>query len=127
MNLLHVDLATLHLLVLAAETLNLTQASAKANMTVSTASKRLAELERITDCTLFVRLPRGIELTAAGRGIADHARHILECVNRMACDANDYAVGVRGHVRLTANTLAHQRRRATEPRRRRSRRSGGNR
>jgi len=106
MNLLHVDLATLHLLVLAAETLNLTQASAKANMTVSTASKRLAELERITDCTLFVRLPRGIELTAAGRGIADHARHILECVNRMACDANDYAVGVRGHVRLTANTSA---------------------
>lgn len=106
MNLLHVDLASLHLLVIAAETLNLTQAAVKANMTVSTASKRLSELERITDCSLFVRLPRGIELTAAGKGIADHARHILECVNRMACDANDYSVGVRGHVRLTANTSA---------------------
>ncbi|SNB62803.1 DNA-binding transcriptional regulator, LysR family [Pseudomonas sp. URIL14HWK12:I8] len=106
MNLLHVDLASLHLLVIAAETLNLTQAANRANMTLSTASKRLAELERVTDCALFVRLPRGIELTAAGRGIADHARHILESVNRMACDATDYAVGVRGHVRLTANTSA---------------------
>ncbi|KMN11184.1 GntR family transcriptional regulator [Pseudomonas helleri] len=106
MNLLHVDLASLNLLVLAAETLNLTQAAIKANMTVSTASKRLSELERVTDCALFLRLPRGIELTAAGKGIADHARHILECVNRMACDANDYSVGVRGHVKLTANTSA---------------------
>jgi len=106
MSLLHVDLVSLRLLVFAAETLNLTQAAHRANMTLSTASKRLSELERITDCALFVRLPRGVELTAAGRGIADHARHILESVNRMACDANDFAMGVRGHVRLTANTSA---------------------
>jgi len=106
MNLLHIDLATLRLLIIAAETLNLTQAASRANMTLSTASKRLAELERTTDCALFVRLPRGIELTAAGKGMADHARHILESVNRMACDANDFAMGVRGHVRLTANTSA---------------------
>lgn len=106
MNLLHVDLVSLRLLVFAAETLNLTQAANRANMTLSTASKRLTELERITECALFVRLPRGVELTAAGRGIVDHARHILDSVNRMACDANDFAMGVRGHVRLTANTSA---------------------
>lgn len=106
MNLLQIDLLTLRLLVFAAETLNLTQAASRANMTLSTASKRISELERITDCALFVRLPRGMELTAAGRGIADHARHILESVNRMAYDVNDFAMGVRGHVRLTANTSA---------------------
>lgn len=106
MNLLHVDLVSLRLLVFAAETLNLTQAANRSNMTLSTASKRLTELERITECALFVRLPRGVELTAAGRGIVDHARHILDSVNRMACDANDFAMGVRGHVRLTANTSA---------------------
>ncbi|PYB78910.1 GntR family transcriptional regulator [Pseudomonas sp. LB-090624] len=106
MNLLQIDLLSLRLLVFAAETLNLTQAASRANMTLSTASKRISELERITDCALFVRLPRGMEITAAGRAIADHARQVLESVNRMAYDVNDFAMGVRGHVRLTANTSA---------------------
>ncbi|WP_248795516.1 LysR family transcriptional regulator [Pseudomonas sp. MWU13-2105] len=105
-NPLHFDLLSLRLLIFAAETGNLTRAADKANMTVSAASKRLAELERTTQCPLFVRLPRGLELTAAGQGIAEHARTILEGVNRMASDASDYAVGVRGHVRLCANTSA---------------------
>jgi DNA-binding transcriptional LysR family regulator len=105
-NPLHFDLLSLRLLIFAAESGNLTRAAEKANMTVSAASKRLAELERTTQCPLFVRLPRGLELTAAGQGIVEHARTILEGVNRMACDASDYAVGVRGHVRLFANTSA---------------------
>ncbi|MDY7532513.1 LysR family transcriptional regulator [Pseudomonas sp. Bout1] len=105
-NPLHFDLLSLRLLIFAAETANLTRAAEKANMTVSTASKRLAELERTTECPLFVRLPRGLELTAAGQGMVEHAKIILAGVNRMACDASDYAVGVRGHVRLFANTSA---------------------
>eukprot|EP01132_Coremiostelium_polycephalum_P023139 gene23139-27503_t len=105
-NPLHFDLLSLRLLIFAAETANLTRAAEKANMTVSAASKRLAELERTTECPLFVRLPRGLELTAAGHGMVEHAKIILEGVNRMACDASDYAVGVRGHVRLFANTSA---------------------
>jgi len=105
-NPLHFDLLSLRLLIFAAETANLTRAAEKANMTVSAASKRLAELERTTECPLFVRLPRGLELTAAGQGMVEHAKTILEGVNRMARDASDYAVGVRGHVRLFANTSA---------------------
>lgn len=105
-NPLHFDLLSLRLLIFAAESGNLTRAAEKANMTVSAASKRLAELERTTQCPLFVRLPRGLKLTAAGQGMVEHAKIILEGVNRMACDASDYAVGVRGHVRLFANTSA---------------------
>lgn len=105
-NLLQLDLVSLRLLVLAAESENLTKAADGAHMTVSAASKRLAELERITDCTLFVRLPRGLQLTPAGRGLAEHARHILESAQRMAHDASDFSNGVRGHVRLFANTSA---------------------
>jgi hypothetical protein len=105
-NLLQLDLLSLRLLVLAAESENLTKAADGAHMTVSAASKRLAELERITDCTLFVRLPRGLQLTPAGRGLAEHARHILESAQRMAHDASDFSNGVRGHVRLFANTSA---------------------
>lgn len=105
-NLLQLDLVSLRLLVLAADTENLTKAAESAHMTVSAASKRLAELERVTDCTLFVRLSRGLQLTPASRGLAEHARHILEGAQRMAYDASDYANGVRGHIRLFANTSA---------------------
>src|ERR1700712_4833175 len=105
-NLLHIDLISLRLLILAAETGNLTKAAEKANITLSSASKRLAELERQMNCSLFVCLPRGLELTAAGHGVTQHARSILEGVHRMACDASDFAVGVRGHIRLFANTSA---------------------
>jgi DNA-binding transcriptional LysR family regulator len=105
-NLLQLDLASLRLLVLAAETENLTQAANSAHMTVSAASKRLAELERVTHCTLFTRVPRGLQLTPAGRGLAEHARTLLDVAQQMAHDANDYAKGMRGHVRLFANTSA---------------------
>lgn len=106
LNLLQLDLVSLRLLVLAAQSQNLTKAAESAHMTVSAASKRLAELERLTECILFVRLPRGLQLTPAGRGLAEHARHILEGAQRMAHDASDYASGARGHVRLFANTSA---------------------
>lgn len=106
MNLLQLDLVSLRLLVLAADSENLTKAADNAHMTVSAASKRIAELERLTECTLFIRLPRGLQLTPAGRGLAEHARQILEGAQRMAHDASDYASGVRGHVRLFANTSA---------------------
>jgi len=105
-NLLPLDLLSLRLLVLAADSSNLTKAADSAHITVSAASKRLAELERLTRCALFVRLPRGLQLTPAGRGLAEHARHILDGAQRMAQDASDYASGVRGHVRLFANTSA---------------------
>lgn len=106
LNLLQLDLASLRLLVLAADSLNLTKAADGAHMTVSAASKRLAELERVTGCGLFLRLPRGLQLTPAGNGLAEHARQMLEGAQRMADDASDYANGVRGHVRLFANTSA---------------------
>ncbi|MCF5283602.1 LysR family transcriptional regulator, partial [Pseudomonas syringae] len=105
-NLLQLDLVSLRLLVLAAKSENLTQAAQGAHMTVSAASKRLAELERVTHCTLFNRVARGLQLTPAGRGLAEHARTMLEVAEQMAHDANDYANGVRGHVRLFANTSA---------------------
>jgi DNA-binding transcriptional LysR family regulator len=106
LNLLQLDLISLRLLVLTADCENLTKAAEYAHMTVSAASKRLAEMERLTDCTLFIRLARGLQLTPAGKGLAEHARQILEGAQRMAHDASDYANGVRGHVRLFANTSA---------------------
>lgn len=105
-NPLHFDLQSLRLFILAAEAGSLTRAAEHAHLTLSAVSKRIAELERIADCALFVRLPRGLELTPAGQGLLEHARGILDGVNRMAADISDFAVGVRGHVRVWANTSA---------------------
>jgi DNA-binding transcriptional LysR family regulator len=87
-----------------AETGSLTRAAERCHMTLSAISKRIAELERATDCALLVRLPRGVELTPAGHGLLNHAMQVLDQVNRMASEMSDFAVGVRGHVRVWANT-----------------------
>jgi DNA-binding transcriptional LysR family regulator len=85
---------------------SLTRAAERAHMTLSAISKRIGELEKTIDCELLVRLPRGIELTPAGVGLKDHAQRIIEQLNRMAGEMSDFAVGVRGHVRMWVNTSA---------------------
>jgi DNA-binding transcriptional LysR family regulator len=102
----HFDLQSLRIFLLVAQTGSLTKAADKSHMTLSALSKRVAELERTVDCPLFTRLPRGLELTPAGHELVHHARRVLDSVNRMAGQMSDFAVGVRGHVRMWANTSA---------------------
>jgi DNA-binding transcriptional LysR family regulator len=102
----HFDLQSLRVFLLVAQTGSLTKAADKSHMTLSALSKRVAELERTVDCPLFTRLPRGLELTPAGHELVQHARRVLDSVNRMAGQMSDFAVGVRGHVRVWANTSA---------------------
>jgi DNA-binding transcriptional LysR family regulator len=100
----HFDLQSLRVFALVADCGSLTKAAERGQLTLSAISKRIAELESVTDCTLLIRRPRGVELTAAGRGLLEHATHVLDQVNRMANEMSDYAIGVRGHVTLWANT-----------------------
>ena len=100
------DLHSLRIFIVVAELGSLTKAAEQTNMTLSAVSKRIADLEHSTDCTLLQRLPRGIELTPAGKGLLSHARQVVDRVNRMANEMSDYAIGVRGHVRVWANTSA---------------------
>ena len=102
----HFDLQSLRVFLQVAQTGSLTKAAEKSHMTLSALSKRIAELERIADCALFVRLPRGLELTPAGVELIHHARSVLNSVARMADAMGDFAIGVRGHVRIWANTSA---------------------
>ncbi|MFJ3054413.1 LysR family transcriptional regulator [Herbaspirillum sp. NPDC087042] len=102
----HFDLQTLRIFLLVADSGSLTRAAERAHMTLSAISKRIGELEKTIDCELLVRLPRGIELTPAGVGLREHAQRVIEQVNRMAGEMSDFAVGVRGHVRMWVNTSA---------------------
>ena len=103
-NPVHFDLNTLRTFILVAQVGSLTKAADKSHMTLSALSKRIAELERTVDCALFVRLPRGLELTPAGHELVQHAHSVLDTVSRMADGMSDFAIGVRGHVRVWANT-----------------------
>ena len=102
----HFDLQSLRVFLQVALTGSLTRAAEKSHMTLSALSKRIAELERTADCSLFIRHPRGLELTPAGIELVHHARAILDSVNRMAFAMGDFASGVRGNVRIWANTSA---------------------
>ncbi|WP_224717643.1 LysR family transcriptional regulator [Pectobacterium versatile] len=102
----HFDLQSLRIFLQVAQTGSLTKAAEKFHITLSALSKRIAELERTVDCALFIRMPRGLTLTPAGKELVNHARNVLSNVERMASEMNDYAVGVRGHVHMWANTSA---------------------
>ncbi|GJH17276.1 LysR family transcriptional regulator [Caballeronia novacaledonica] len=105
-NYFHYDLHSLRIFIVVAELGSLTKAAERTSLTLGAVSKRIADLERSTGCSLLLRQPRGVELTGAGKGLLAHARQVVERVNRMATEMSDYATGVRGHVRMWANTSA---------------------
>ncbi|GAB2914481.1 LysR family transcriptional regulator [Paralcaligenes ginsengisoli] len=105
-NLIHFDIQSLRFFLYAAQAGSLTKAAERSHMTTSALSKRISELEKAIGCPLFVRLPRGLALTPAGQNLTEHVQSLLNGVNRMALDMNDYALGMRGHVRIWANTSA---------------------
>ncbi len=98
------DPYTLRLFLLAARYLNLTRAADDAHMTLSALSKRISELEKQIGCELFNRRARGLELTSAGHALVEHAQLVIAAVSRLTSDMTAYSAGLRGQVRIWANT-----------------------
>jgi DNA-binding transcriptional LysR family regulator len=55
---------------------------------------------------LLYRRPRGVELTPAGDALLHHARTVLADMDSLQAELSEYSRGVRGHVRIHANTSA---------------------
>ncbi|MBF4461138.1 MULTISPECIES: LysR substrate-binding domain-containing protein [unclassified Rathayibacter] len=70
------DLVTLDLLLDIVETSTLTGGAARSRMTTSAASQRIAKLENLIGQPVLDRLPRGVQLTEAGRVLAEKARTV---------------------------------------------------
>jgi len=102
-NISRFDLTTLRIFLIAAREGSLTVAAEHVTLTLSAASKRLADLERAIDCLLFIRHARGLTLTPAGVALYHHAEQIINGIERMASVMEDYSHGVRGHIRIWAN------------------------
>ena len=100
------DLTDLRLFVLSAEECNLTRAAARQHLSLAAASARIKALEAQTGLPLFYREARGVRLTPPGEAFLHHARGVLRQTEQLRTDLQEYSGGLRGHVRVFANTTA---------------------
>lgn len=101
-----IDFTTLRLFVAVAGARSLTGAARQEHMALAAVSKRISDLERRLGTSLLYRRPRGVDLTPAGDALLHHARHMLDSMASLQADLSEYSDGVRGHVRIHANTSA---------------------
>src|SRR5579862_1461990 len=98
------DLVDLQLFVAVADSGSITHGAMRSHLALASASARIKGLETDLGVALLKRRRRGIELTAAGESLRDHARLIMHNVEMMRGDLAAYSTGVRVGVHLLANT-----------------------
>lgn len=100
------DLTDLRLFVATAESLSLTRGSARLHLSLAAASSRVKALETRSGTALLERVARGVRLTPAGEAFLHHARALLRQTEQLRAELREYSGGLRGHVRVFANTTA---------------------
>ncbi|GAB1575808.1 LysR family transcriptional regulator [Bordetella petrii] len=100
------DFTSLRLFAIVCETRNIARASERANIAGSAISKRLAQLEHTVGAKLLVRRRHGVEPSAAGETLLEHARSIMDSAARIERDMLSYTKGVTGLVRILASSSA---------------------
>jgi DNA-binding transcriptional LysR family regulator len=103
-NAMRFDLVDLRLFIAVADTRSITRGALRVHLALASASARIKGLEAALGVALLKRGRRGIELTAAGESLLDHARIVLHDVETMQGDLAAYARGVKASVHLLANT-----------------------
>jgi DNA-binding transcriptional LysR family regulator len=101
---MHFDLVDLQLFVAVADARSITHGASRAHLALASASARIKGLEAGLGVALLKRGRRGIELTAAGESLLDHARIILHNVDTLRGDLLAFSRGMKATVRLLANT-----------------------
>src|SRR5258707_10912095 len=99
------DLVDLQLFIAVADARSITGGAERAHLALASASERIKGLEGALGVALFRRVRRGVELTAAGESLLDHARLVMHHVEAMRGDLASFASGVRASVQLLANTV----------------------
>ena len=69
-------------------------------------SRQIAQLEKALGTPLFIRSRRRVELTPAGRALAERVEPLLRTLKRIAPDVRAVAEGEVGHVRVAFTGLA---------------------
>lgn len=100
------DLTTLRLLVAVCEQQNMARVAEQAHIAPSAISKRIAQLESSLGVSLLTRTRRGVQPTAAGLALVEHARTMLFAAERIENDVTAFAGGIKGNVRILATPSA---------------------
>ncbi|MFL5331974.1 MAG: LysR family transcriptional regulator [Geminicoccaceae bacterium] len=100
------DLTDLRLFLHVVEAESITHGAERAGMALGSASERIRGMEMTGGVPLLERRPRGVRPTPAGQAVAHHARVVLGQLEQMRGELGQYAKGLRGHVRVLANTAA---------------------
>ena len=98
------DLVDLRLFIAVADARSITRGAIRAHLALASASARIKGLEAALGVALLKRGRRGVELTAAGESLLDHARIVMHNVEAMRDDLAAYASGAKASVHLLANT-----------------------
>ena len=98
------DLVDLQLFVAVADSRSITGGALQVHLALASASARIKGLEQAFGVALLKRGRRGVELTAAGESLLDHARIVMHEIDAMRGDLGAYASGVKASVHMLANT-----------------------
>lgn len=103
---MHFDLVDLRLFVNISEENSLTRGAERSHMSLPAASARVKNLEDGIGVKLLYRTGQGVTLTPPGQAFLHHARLILQQLQQLRGDMQEYARGIKGHLRIFANTTA---------------------
>lgn len=103
---MHFDLVDLRLMVHIAEANSLTRGAEASHISLPAASTRIKNLEESIGTKLLYRTSQGVTLTPPGQAFVHHARSVLGQIEQLRGDLQEYAKGVKGHLRVFANTTA---------------------
>jgi DNA-binding transcriptional LysR family regulator len=103
---LRFDFTDLRLFLHVTQTGSITRGAERAHLALASASARIRGMEELLGVPLLKRGRRGVEPTDAGRSLLDHARIVLQQIETMRGDLGAYSRGLRGSVRILANTSA---------------------
>ena len=102
------DLVDLQLFIAVADQRSITRGAERSHLALASASARIKGLEDALGVALLKRGRRGVELTAAGESLLDHARLVIHQIDAMRGDLAGFASGVRASVPGTADLVLSQ-------------------
>ncbi len=103
---MHFDLTDMQLMVHISEVNSLTKGAERSFLSLPAASNRVKNLENNLGTALLYRNSQGVTLTPSGEAFVRHAHIVLRQLEHLRGDIREFAEGIKGKVRVYANTTA---------------------
>ncbi len=103
---MHFDLVDLRLMTHIADANSMTRGAELSFISLPAASTRIKNLEESIGAKLLYRTSQGVTLTPPGQAFVTHARIVLGQLEHLRGDMQEYVRGIKGHVRVFANTTS---------------------